>query len=106
MKKLIASAVFLSLSGCSWFQAHPAVVASTEACVACVGEAVVANYTAANPMPFYPNLCNQMLVTCGASCGSDLTAVITAVAASADPHVQATPAFPDAVHRRSAMLAK
>ena len=109
MKKITATACALAvvLAGCSsWFPQNPTVVPQTEACVSCVGAAVVANYTSATPEPFYPQLCISMLTECGSTCGTDLATVISAVAASVDPKVQSTPAYGEAVSRRAAMLAK
>ena len=106
-RKTASLAFFLAAAGCSsWFQKNPAVVPETEQCVACVGTQVVADYTSANPIPIYPPLRTQMLAECGSECGADIATIISAVASSSDPQVQATPAFAEAVARRSSMLAK
>jgi hypothetical protein len=106
MKKIVTSLLLLALPGCAWFQAHPQVQTAAEQCTSCVGAAVVANYTSPSPVPFYPQLCTEMLAECGSTCGSDIATIISAVAGSADPSVQATPAFREATARRSSMLAK
>ena len=102
---VVALAAASLVPACSVFGSHPAIGADTAACGECVGADVLSNYTSAAPLAFYPALTSKLVTDCGAKCGSDLADVISAVAGSQDPEVQATPAYPEAKARRAAMLA-
>jgi hypothetical protein len=102
---LSAALAVAAAPACSVFESHPAIGADTAACGECVGADVLSNYTSAAPLAFYPALTSKLVADCGAKCGSDLADVISAVAGSQDPKVQATPAYPEARARRAAMLA-
>jgi hypothetical protein len=103
---LLLLGVALGSSGCSWFQAHPAVETDTAACVQCVGQDAITNETSSVPLPFFPQFCEKLVSDCGKSCGSDVVAVISALGSSSDAAVQKTGAFKEAAARRHLMLSE